>query len=106
MLICRCEHCEDQNYTCLTDGACLAILDKVIETGEILRKTTCTDSGLGERVSCYNPPTPTYVAHCCYYNMCNTDIALTFPTASMISPSKSGRGKWLLSYCKQDNELA
>ena len=98
MLICKCEHCEDQNYTCLTDGACLATLDKVIKTGEIMRRKTCTNPDLGDRLSCYNPPTPTSVAHCCYYNMCNTDITLTFPTASMIS--KSVRGKWLLSYCK------
>ena len=92
--------------TTIIDGACLVSLGKVIETGQIIRTKSYTISDFGEKRLCYNPPTPTNVAHCCYYNMCNTDITLTFPTASMISPSKSGRGKWLLSYCKQDNELA
>ena len=100
MLICRCEHCEDQNYTCLTDGACLVTIYKVIATGEIMWRKSCTNSENGDRLLCYNPPTPTSVAHCCYYNMCNTDITLTFPTTSTILPSKSVRGKWLLSYCK------
>ncbi|CAH3118005.1 unnamed protein product [Porites lobata] len=91
MLICRCEPCEDQT-TCLTDGACLATLDKVIATGEIMWRKSCTNSENGDRLLCYNPPTPTSVAHCCYYNMCNTDITLTFPTTSTILPSKSVRG--------------
>ena len=96
MLICRCDLCGDQNYTCLTDGACVATLNKVFQTGQIVRRKDCANSDGSELTSCLFSASSTYVSHCCYYNMCNTDISLTFPTASMtsmISPSKSGRGK-------------
>ena len=78
----------------------MVTLEKVVQTGEIMHMKSCTQSHFGDKLSCYNHPTATNVAHCCYYNMCNTDITLTFPPASMTLPFTSVGGKSLFSCCK------
>lgn len=47
-------------------------------TGDIRQEKSCTPPGEGVKFLC-NDPSRDHEVSCCYYNMCNADIHLTFP---------------------------
>ena len=68
-------------------------------TGEIRQYKTCSPDDEGEKFLC-NDPVPDHNVDCCYFNMCNADVHLTFPPTTVTTlTSNSGQGKfWDICY--------
>ena len=94
MLVCQCDNCKKTNYTCITDGACLVVLDRY-RNEEIRHYKSCTKMGKGSRFTCENPPTVDHILSCCYRNMCNADIHLTFPPTTTTLTSNIDEGNFI-----------
>ena len=93
MLVCSCDvpDCRKTNFTCITDGACMVYLDR-FSSGHIRQYKTCSKPGKGYQFLC-NDPFPD--RNCCFFNMCNADVHLTFPpTIATTLTSNSGQGKF------------
>ena len=86
VLVCSCN-----KQSCITDGACLVYLDR-FRSGQIRQYKTCSKPGKGYMYHFLcNDPKPD--VHCCYFNMCNADVHLTFPpTKATTLTSNSGQG--------------
>jgi len=64
-------------------------------TGEEQQNRACSPSDDGDTFYCRSTDDPNHVVNCCYYNMCNADVKLTFPptTATTALIPDSGKGK-------------
>lgn len=96
-LVCRCSrhvrdtYCDKTNLTCTTEGACMVYLDQ-FGNGEVHQFKSCSSSPLGHKFLCGDPMRG-HTVHCCYSDMCNDNVNLTFPPPTVTKlPSSYGRG--------------
>ena len=61
--------------------------------GEVHQSKSCSSSPLGHKFLCGDPMRG-HTVHCCYSDMCNDNVNLTFPPPTVTKlPSSYGRGK-------------
>ena len=72
----------------------MVVLDR-FKSGDIQQRRTCTVSPPGARFVCEDPSDPNHLVYCCYDNMCNVNVSLTFPTVKTSDESShSNNGEY------------